>query len=191
MNQGESSPVMQLENGDYAVIHMDTVNPLSYKPFKDVRAEISKSWMAQQQAAANHTRAITVQQAIASGEKSLATEAKLEKVSVTTFPTVKRTGEPPKEFGKDARDALFDAAVGETVYAPVPNGYLIATVKSSTLPDPEKVTDKDLKPLMQATQKAIGGEIMTTYLLHLRLKEGVKINQNLIDTMYGPESGGS
>ena len=189
LNQGETAPVMELSDGRYAVIHIDTVTERSFKPYEAVKGELAKTWITDQKAAANASRARALQQEIESGTKTLAAAASDLGLRVETI-TLKRTGDAPKNIGPGARDALFAAIDGETAIAEVPDGYVLATVKSVTLPDPAKISDTDLKPIIDAATKAQRDEMMLTYMQYLEKELGVKINRALLDTMYGPESTG-
>jgi peptidyl-prolyl cis-trans isomerase D len=191
MNEGESAPVMQLSDGRYAAIHMDKIKPRTYQSFESVREELKKSWTADQQASLNHNRAAMAQQLIAGGQKTLPGLAAEMQVSVTTLKDLKHVGEPPQNIGKQGLDALFDAGLGETVMAPVPDGYLIGTIKAIENPDPSKVSDKDLKPIMDSLKKNSGDDIMMAYIKYLQDTLGVKVNRNLLNLMYGQESAGS
>ncbi|MDB5490293.1 MAG: Peptidyl-prolyl cis-trans isomerase ppiD [Micavibrio sp.] len=188
MNEGETAPVLQLGDGRYAAIHMDKVDPLSFRPYEDVRAEIKKDWLAEQQASLNHDRAVRVQQDIAGGNKPLAAAASENGFSVVTFSGLKRTT-PQPAIGEEAMSYIFDAVKGETISSPVPNGYLIGTVTSVDTPDPAKVSDADLKPVIEQLKKQSGQDVMMAYVRHLQDKLGVKVNRELLDRMYGLESG--
>lgn len=189
LSEGESAPVLELSDGRYAAIHMDTVNERSFKSYESVKDELKKLWTTDQQEAANMERAKKTQQEIAAGTKTLSAAAAELGAKIESFKGLKRTGEPSKALGQDAQNALFDAVDGETIVTRVENGYLIATVKATKLPDPAKVTDKDLEKLTGALEDAAGTEFMQAYLQHLQDKKKVRINRHLLSTMYGPESG--
>ncbi len=186
--EGESAPVLELSDGRYAALHVDKVTERTFKPFEEVQGELKKGWIADQKASMNRDRAQKIQQEIAAGAKTLSAAATEFGVKVTAFDNLKRTGEAPKLLGKGGVDALFGAAEGETVMAEVPGGIMIGTVKSSRLPDPAKVTDKDLQQLIDASERAAADEFMQVYLQYLQDKKKVKVNRHLLNTMYGPES---
>lgn len=188
MNEGETAPVMQLSDGRYAALHMDKVSALTYRSFEDVKGEIKNDWLKDQQASLNHDRAIRVQQDVVSGNKSIAAAATENGFTVTTFPNLKQTT-APSNIGPEGMSFIFDAGKGETISSPVPNGYLIGTVKSVDIPDATKVSDADLKPIMDKLKKDAGQDVMMAYVRHLQDKLGVKVNRNLLDMMYSPEAG--
>jgi len=186
--EGESAPVLELSDGRYAALHVDKVKERSFKAFEDVQDELKKSWIADQKASLNRDRAQKIQQDIAAGTKTLSAAATELGVKVESFNNLKRTAEAPKSIGKGAIDALFDTVEGETIMTAVPNGILIGTIKSSDIPDPAKVTDKDLEILIEASERAAGDEFMQVYMQYLHDKKNVKVNRHLLNMMYGPES---
>ncbi len=188
MNEGETAPVLQLSDGRYAAIHMDKVTPLSFRPFEDVRDDIKKSWLGDQQASMNHDRAVRVQQDVAGGKKTLAAVATENGFTITTFSGLKRDA-PQANIGEEGMSYIFDAGKGETISSPVPSGYLIGTIKSVDIPDASKISDADLKPIMDNLKKESGQDMMMAYVRYLQDKLGVKVNRNLLDMMYGPEAG--
>lgn len=187
--QGESSPVMELANGSYAIIRIDSIAERSFRPFAEVRAEIEKEWLQDRREASNKVRAAEAQQMAASGEKTLAQLASQFGGKIEKFSKIERSAAPPKILGKDALTALFDGVKGELVTAPVPDGYMVAQVKSVTLPDPDKISAQDIEAVSSMIVKNAREEITQIFMQHLEKEMGMKINRPLLDKMYGPESG--
>ncbi len=189
LSEGESAPVLEISNGRYAAIHVDTVKERSFESYESVKADLKKSWTGDQKASLNRTRAQKVQQDIAAGTTTLAKSAAEFNAKIEDFAKLKRTGDAPKSIGKDGQAVLFAGVEGETMLVPVANGYMIATVTSVTLPDRAKITDKDLETLSGSIADSAPNEFMQAYVQYLQNKEKVKINRHLLDLMYGPESG--
>lgn len=189
LSEGESAPVLEISGGRYAAIHVDTVKERSFEPYEAVKADLKKSWIGDQKASLNRTRAQKIQQEIAAGSKTLTQGAAEFDAKIEDFAKLKRTGDAPKSIGKDGQAVLFAGVEGETLLVPVANGYMIATVTSVALPDRAKITDKDLETLTGSIADATPNEFMQAYLQYLQNKEKVKVNRHLLDMMYGPESG--
>jgi peptidyl-prolyl cis-trans isomerase D len=188
MNEGESAPVMELGDGRYAAIRLDKINERTFRPFADVKDELKKEWAGDQKTSLNRSRAQQAQQDAANGKK-LDDLAAAYGVKLETFSELKRTGKPPEKIGAGGIQMLFAASEGDAVAAPVPGGFLVGRVKSVTLPDPAKVTDKDLQEIEAGIQRDLKEEMVLVYMQYLEDKYGVKINRRLLDSLYGPESG--
>jgi peptidyl-prolyl cis-trans isomerase D len=190
LNEGESAPVLELADGRYAALHLDKINPRDFKPFEDVKADIEQNWLRDQRASLNVDRSRKIQQEIESGSKTLVAAANEAGAKIENFASLKHNADAPASIGKGGYDAIFNAAEGETIVAAVPGGFMIATIRSVTLPDASKVTDKDLEPIMSNARRATEDEFMQAYVQYLNQKMKVRINRNLLNTMYGPESTG-
>lgn len=188
MNEGESAPVMQLSDGRYAALRVDSIKERSFIPYESARTEIKEGWINDQRASLNHERAIKIQQAIAGGSKDISAAAKEVGSSVQVIKDLKNNASAEKTITPDGLAAIFDAIKGETVMAPTSNGYLIATVKSINSPDPDKIKDADLKPLMDHLKRSQNEEFLLAYIQYLKDEMGAKVNRNLLDMMYGQEA---
>lgn len=187
--EGEAAPVFELSNGRYAALHVNAVTESGYQPYEEVKADLTKSWISDQKASLNRARAQAVQQDIAAGNKTLSKAAGEFDVKIEKFTGLKRTGEAPKSIGQDGQAILFSTVEGEAVMVPVPRGYFIAMIDAVSLPDRDKVTDKDLETLVGSIADSTPNEMTQAYLQHLQSKSKVKINRHLLNTLYGPESG--
>lgn len=190
LNEGESAPVLELADGRYAALHLDKINPRSFKAYEDVKGDIEQNWMRDQKAALNVEQSRKIQQEIESGSKTLAAAASEAGAKVETFASLKHNADAPASIGKGGYNDIFNAAEGETIVTAVPGGFMVATIRSVTLPDAAKVTDKDLEPILSDARRATEDEFLQAYVQYLNQKMKVRINRNLLNTMYGPESAG-
>lgn len=190
LNEGEVAPVLELGDGRYAAIRLDSVQERNFKPYESVKAELAKNWIADQKAAANTTRANALQQDIASGKKTLADVAKELSLKTESI-TIKRGGDAPEKIGEAARNALFEPTQGESAATEIPNGYVVAVVKSITLPDASKITDADLKPIITESLSLQRSEMVQSYMQATQKDLGVRINRSLLESIYNIEASGS
>jgi peptidyl-prolyl cis-trans isomerase D len=190
LNEGESAPVLELADGRYAALHLDTVNARSFKPYEDVKGDIEQNWLRDQKASLNVERSRKIQQDIESGSKTLAAAASELAAKVENFASLKHSAEAPANIGKAAYNEIFAASEGETIVTAVPGGFMVATIRSITLPDTAKVSDKDLEPILTQARRATEDEFLQAYVQYLNQTMKVRINRNLLNTMYGPESSG-
>jgi peptidyl-prolyl cis-trans isomerase D len=187
MNEGEAAPVLELKDGRYAAIRVDTITPRSFKPYESVKAEIAKTWLEDQKAAANRTRALEWQQAVSSGEKTLADAAREAGLRTQTL-NLKRSGQPPQPIDAAAQQQLFNAVKGETTLAATADGFVLAVIKDASLPPADLVTDAQLKPITDAAVRDQREELLLSTMQHLEKKFGVRFNRATLDRLYGPES---
>lgn len=185
LGEGESAPVMELADGRYAAIRLDSVTPKTYKPFEDVKADLAKTWMQDQREVGNKLRSEDALRALNAGDKNLNDVAAAHGATVQTV-TLTRDEEPKAPLGNPATTLFFHLDEEQHGMAPAENGYVLALVTNIKLPDPEKVSEEDLKAYTETTQRSQQGELMQIYFNHLQSAYDVKINQRLLEQTYGP-----
>lgn len=192
---GESSPVSELSDGRYAVLHIDNVSPESVKSFDSVRADLEKRWTEREKKLANAKRAEAIFSAVYDNKKSLAAAAAEAGggLVVKSLKKIERAGTPPEPLSPPAVARLFDAPQGQAVMAETKGGRIVAVVTGITPgvpmePQSEKTDGKSKDPL-EATAAQHGQDIAqagyATYLDHLARDTGVRVNAQLLQTMYG------
>lgn len=179
----EISSVQELPDGTYAVIQVDTVTPKTYKEFESVKAELAKTWAADQQDVLNRRRATDLLQAVQSGNKTMEDAAKDVGASVKTVTL--SNAKPAEAPVTDAlKQQLFGNDKGTFQLSPAKDAYILATVTSVSMPDADKASKADLDAVREEAQKMAENEIFAVYFAQLQEKYGVKINQNVLDKMY-------
>lgn len=187
LTEGETAPVMELADGRYAAIRVDTVTPKTYKPFEDVKADLAKVWTQDQKEVANKLRNEDALRALNAGEKTLSDIASAHGATVATA-TMVRDDQPKEPLTDAAKTLFYHLDEGQHGMAPVNDGYVLGVVTNVKLPDPEKAGEEDLKSFTEIAQRGQQGEFMQLYFNHLQSAYDVKINQRLLDQTYGPGS---
>jgi peptidyl-prolyl cis-trans isomerase D len=186
MLEGESSPVMELANGSFAVIRVDAVTPKTYKSYDDVKAEIGAQWKQDQQEVLNRQRAQDALKDLLTGKK------KLQDLGGENASYVLKRADDPKNPGPvaaAAKDQFFHVSEGDFAMAQVKGGYLVAQVTKIVLPDPAKADAKELKKASDSSAQKTQNEIIGAYLDYLRAQYGARINRPLLDKMYAKAGG--
>lgn len=187
--EGESAPVMEMADGSYATLRVDTIVPVSFKPFESVRDELARTWRDDRRQHANQLRAKDALTALESGSQTLEQVAAAHGAKLEKSVTLKRAGDPPAVLGAQAHAAIFNAAKDGFVIAPTPDGFVIARVNTIKHPDPEKIPAAEIEKITSELARTGREELMQSFMIHLEKEKGVKLNRALLDRMYGPESG--
>jgi peptidyl-prolyl cis-trans isomerase D len=181
--EGESSQMIELSDGDYAIVRVDQINEKSYRSFEDVKPEIAAQWQKDQQGVLNAQRAKDIVAELAAG-KSLDAAAAGLKAQVSAY-EIKRSGAPPAPLTQPAVARLFDTPKGGFAAVPVPDGVAVAEVTSITSPDAAKATETQLKAVAETAKKSVQGEFNALYLNYLQRKYHVTVNNAMLKRMYG------
>lgn len=182
LSEGEISSVVELSDGRYAAIRADTVNEKSYRPFEEVKAELSKIWIQDQKEVTNKLRALDAIKALNSGEKSLNTFGPIKAYEL------QRGNSPPEPMNDAGRDMFFELSVNDYGMTPVEDGFIVGQVTSSKLPDTAGLDEKELAPFVEMVRLGAQDEFLRLFMAHVRDSYDVRINKNLLDKTYGPGS---
>ena len=181
--QGEISPVMELEDGRFITVRVDSVAERSYTPFEKVKSALSKQWIEEQRALTNRARTEDLFAKIQSGT-SLKDAAKESGVTIKKFSKLKRDKAPKSPFTIPALRQIFDAPESTALKFRNPEGFVIGQVTGITLPD-TKNADKAIQVLKDQASESLPQEIMAQYINTMAQKYKVKVNDRVLKIVYG------
>ncbi len=184
LEEGENAPVSELSNGDYYSVHLDDLTPETVKPFEDVREDVLKKWTAHNQKMNNLVKCQTYLEPLNNDEKTLKDIAKDEKVKIKTFKEIGRFDEAPKDLPHGALMQLFAAKKGEYIIVSQDDYVLIGRTTDIHIPDPAKISDKELESFLPSMASEFQQEVVAAYVGYLQKKYGYSINEKLIKQMY-------
>ncbi|MFN3827547.1 MAG: peptidyl-prolyl cis-trans isomerase [Micavibrio sp.] len=183
LEAGETSSVQELANGTYVVVRVENITPKTYRPFEEVKADLEKTWTADQRDVLNRRRATEALTALQSETQDLEAIAKEYNLQVKKENLVnnKPVTAPLTEALKGI---LFNQDKGTYQLAPVDNGYAIAYVTDIKSPNAEKASKEDMDALRQTSAKGTQDEIFLIYFNELKKEYGVDINRRTLDSLY-------
>ncbi|NQZ13941.1 MAG: peptidyl-prolyl cis-trans isomerase [Alphaproteobacteria bacterium] len=183
-DQGEASPVMELDDGRFITIRVNEIVERSYEPFTDVKKTVKSQWLDTQREAANNFRVTEAMEKIIAGA-SFKDVAKEYGARITTKKKLGRYDEVKAPLDAKALRALFKTDIGKSISERNAEGYVIATATSAKLPDASKAKADDIEKIKTQYQSAMGQDILTQYVNSLSGKYKVRINKRLLNQMYG------
>jgi len=186
---GEEGDPFPTGDGHYFALKVDGVTPPKVKSLDAVRVQALAQWTAEQQAIRLKAKAAGLV-ARANLSHSLDDIAKSLGAAVQASPALTR-GTVSNLFGKVLVDAIFNAPPAGTVYGPAAGGgYVIARVSGIAHIPPKQ---SDLEFLRGVRQ--LSGQIASDFTISLakaeQEREGVTINQKLVDSTIGNSGSGS
>jgi peptidyl-prolyl cis-trans isomerase D len=179
---GETSPIIELQDGRFITVRVDVVEPLEYTPFEEVKRTLEKRWIAEQKALTNRARAAEALNA----NKELKELAKEYKTSVKTYSKLKRVRDVKPPLTPQALNQIFETPQGSVVKLDIENGFMIGRVADVTLPD-IKEAEKEIEEIQNETAQALPQEIFAQYINFLSDKYQVKVNNRVLEAVYGTE----
>jgi peptidyl-prolyl cis-trans isomerase D len=182
---GEISPVFELEDRRFAMVRVDMVTLKSFTPFDDVKDDIAKIWLTDQQEIANRQMVMGAMQSILNGEDDLQSFADSRSASIKTM-DISRTAAPDAPFGEDAKQIFMNGGEGDVLAAPVPGGMILGRVDSVSLPDLADASEEDIEALRAQSAQTFNRESFGVYLNELYTRYDVQINETALERNFGP-----
>lgn len=183
---GEERDIVEMADGSYFVLRVDSVAEAQLRPLEEVREEVEALWRAEEVLKSLDALAGTLKQRLEQGE----TIARLaEELGVTVESEGPKTrAEGWRALPADAAATLFSAPQGGVVTARAPGGagVVIAQVAEIIPPDP----DGDAVTALQAQLNQMAGADAIQLFLQAKQRElEVTVNRPLIDSILTQSTG--
>jgi peptidyl-prolyl cis-trans isomerase D len=179
--QDQDSALTDYGDSGYFILHVNNIIAPAVIPFKKVSLEVKRAWKSDQQvqATSNKVRAIVDRLKNTTSLDDIAAELKIKIQKTNEFI---RTGKGLKvTLPGNLITELFKINVKESAIAISNNSHFIAQVKGIKAADP--IADKKgFESLSKQLKDNISNDITTQFANALRLKLGVKINRNTLNS---------
>lgn len=176
----QTSPLTELGEDGYFLVHIDKVTPSEVQPLAETRDQAITLWKADQKQQALAKLADTLVEEVNNG-KSLKDAAAARKLTVATTPLLQRTGSDPS-IPPALVAALFRAKQGGAVSAPSGDDYAVAQVKTIEPADAAK-NPAGVNQLSNELSNEMRNDILNAFDQALRARFPVEINQTNLDRL--------
>jgi len=176
--QGETSPLSELGDDGYFLVHVDKVTPAQVRPLSDARKDVIAAWQAEQRKDALEKLATSMVGDV-NGGKSLKDVAAAHKLTMTTSPPLSRTSDAPTA-PPSLIAALFGAKPNGAVSAAAGDNVVVAQLKSIQPADPAQ-DQAGVKQLTDQLSASMKSDMLDAYTRTLRTTFPVQINQTNLD----------
>lgn len=179
-DSGQTSPLTELGEDGYFLVHVDKVMPATVQPLSAVRDKAVSLWQADQKKEELKKLADQIVEEVKGG-KSLKDVAAARKLAVTTTPALQRTGGDPS-VPPALVAAIFGAKKGDAVSAEAGDNYAVAEVQSVEPADPAK-DPAAVKQLSDFLANSMRNDLLGSFDQALRTHFPVEINQANLDRL--------
>jgi peptidyl-prolyl cis-trans isomerase D len=175
---GEDSLLTETSDGGYFAVHINRVTPAARRPLEEVRDQLLNLWRETEKVKQAEAKAAALVARLEQGE-TLADLAEAEGLTVATSQAITRNeADPAKTPSAAFSSRLFDLSVGEAVAVQTATGHIVAKLIEIQAAAPNEMTEE-----VGATRDNLGqsmrSDMLEQYLLALRRKYGVRINDRL------------
>jgi peptidyl-prolyl cis-trans isomerase D len=183
--EGESSPVSELKDGRMYFIHIDKVTPKSYKPLEEVRADLEKMWIRDQQIQNNKEAVQKIVQEALTEERELKDIARTNNKTIQSVNGISKNEEPPAPLANAALQSIFSGNQGDVFMIEIEGGFAIARINSITLPEIGEDEPEGLTAIKDTLRNDASEESLSIYFEGKRQEYDVKINEDILKRVYG------
>jgi len=176
--QGETSPLSELGDDGYFLVHVDKVTPAEVRPLADAKKDVVAAWQAEQRKTALDKLAASMVSDV-NGGKSLKDVAAAHKLTMTTSPPLSRTSDAPTA-PPSLIAALFGAKPNGAVSAAAGDNVVVAQLKTIEPADP-KQDQAGVKQLTDQLSASMKSDMLESFTRTLRTTFPVQINQTNLD----------
>ncbi len=188
--EGETSPVMEMDDGSFRAVYVEAITPKSYQPFEAVKPSIKKRWITDQKRAQAYKEARDIVTEVVENNADFAKTAKARGYKIKKLSKLVKGDEAKAPLVNAALGSLFEAPILEPIIIDIKGGAAVAIVTQADIPKlTQKIKDSDeykefAAGMLEETQR----EGITIYLEGKRKEIGVKVNQALLERAYGAGS---
>jgi peptidyl-prolyl cis-trans isomerase D len=176
--QSETSPLSELGEDGYFLVHVDKVTPAQVRPLADARKDVIAAWQSEQRKDALEKLATSMVGDV-NGGKSLKDVAAAHKLTMTTSPPLSRTSDAPAA-PPSLIATLFSAKANGAVSATAGDNVVVAQLKTIQPADPAQ-DQAGVKQLTDQLSASMKSDMLDAYTRTLRTTFPVEINQTNLD----------
>jgi peptidyl-prolyl cis-trans isomerase D len=176
--EGQTSPLNELGENGYYVLHVDKVTPASVKPLDEVREQVIDRWQQEKRDEALAKLAQSIVDEVKAGKK-LAEIAAARKLQVYTTEPLQRSARDAKLPPALVAD-IFAAKPGAAVSGKGNDGYVVAQVKDVQPPDPVKDAEQMKQFAERGLTPSMRDDLLQEFDQALRSRYPVTIDQSAV-----------
>lgn len=180
LENAQTSPAFELENGNFAFITVSDITPKTYPAFETIKDQLKARWMSDQKAFGNKAFVSGLQETAAA--KGFTAIAKENGKTLKTLRGLKRDSEAQAPLTARAISALFAIEPNIPVMVDIEGGVALAEVIAATLPTETK--DDALNETKDAIVRDIQNETLALFVAKQQEKSKASINQSLLERTY-------
>ncbi|HEY8964282.1 MAG TPA: peptidyl-prolyl cis-trans isomerase, partial [Alphaproteobacteria bacterium] len=188
--EGETADLAEVSDGIYAIFALDTVTPTRDRDFAEVKSDVEKRWLSEQRQTALNSVVETLMTKLEKGEVDFATVAKEQNAVLKTARNVSRESKVAGLNDPVALNRLFDETdLDNVVRVNSEDGVILAKVLDARIPEagrgnPTPEAEKQWRQQMQQS-------VMNLFFSDIRKAYHAKVNDELLQRMYGAEADAS
>ncbi len=187
LTQGETSLLQELPSGQIAAFEISDLRTEHFKPFNEVKEEISKQYIADQKHAENEMKVQKLLAEIGTGGATFKSISKDYEKEIQVLKGISISGKMPEPLLDEHRPDIFETYIGKYKILEFENKFALMKVSGFNIPeitDDAKVKE-DIASIRKTLDMESGDEMFLMYIGYLADKYQASINKRLLEKVYG------
>ncbi len=180
LREGEISPIFEVEDG-FIAVELTNIQPVSMKPFEDVRSELVNIWTQNKKAEKLKELSDSILERVQSGT-SLQTIGTFENIKIIREKNLTRNGN--EEITKMMADTLFKQPKGIDGLSTLPTAEGVIIALTNQIHYPDNNNEEELNKTKTLVQEIIATELGNNFISSYADEIGISINQSTIDKAF-------
>lgn len=177
---GETSLLLETDEGGYFILRVDGVIPPAPRPLAEIRDQVVADWMAEEREALLLERAGGIVARLREGQ-TIQRVAEAEGLQVqTTAPLTRTEADPGATPSARLPGQLFGLEIGQATIAAGEDGQIVAVLREIIEADPA-AAEAEVAALRSQLATTLAGDLLNLYGTQLQRDYGVQINEAVID----------
>ncbi|MGP1253390.1 MAG: peptidyl-prolyl cis-trans isomerase [Kiloniellales bacterium] len=177
---GETSLLLETDEGGYFILRVDGVLPPAPRPLAEIRDQVVADWRSEEREALLLERAGSIVARLQEGQ-TIQRVAEAEGLQVqTTQPLTRNEADPGVTPSASLPGQLFGLEVGQATIAAGQDGQVVAVLREIIEADPS-AAEAEVAALRNQLATALAGDLLNLYGTQLQRDYGVQINEAVID----------
>jgi len=190
LKKGETSFLQEFPSGFLAAFVLSDIEPEYFKPYEDVKDEISEQFIKDQKHADNELIVEKYFAEIGTGGSTFESIVKETGKKVEKVSGIGLSGEVPPPLTDDMRPIVFQTDVGGYNVLEFDNKFALMKVSGYAVPKYEDITSEQVAEIQKTVDREYGDEMFLMYLRQLADKYEVQVNRGLLEQAYGQQDEG-
>ncbi len=190
LEKGETSLLQELPSGQLAAFVLSNIEEEHFKPYEDVKQELSEQYIKDQKHADNEAMVQKYLAELGTGGLTFEGIAQDNKAEIIKIANVGLEGELEAPLSDAYRPAIFQTDIGEYDVLQFENQFALMTVSGVSIPELTDDAKDGVAELQKKVDQELGDEMFLMYLRKLGDKYPARINRALLEQAYGQREDG-
>jgi peptidyl-prolyl cis-trans isomerase D len=183
LGEGEESPMIEIKNGGFQIIKVESITSPSPRPLKEVKNKVLSTWKQNEREKKAFEEA---EQILTNVKKGTSVSTAAMKKGYPYKSSVEVSRFETRKLPAQLVPQMFAIKTGDSMSVKINDGYVVGKLKTVKSP-PLESYKRAIRNMKQDLMGSTAGNLLEQYLSAQKDKYGVKINRKVIDSFFAAD----